>query len=162
MFTAAEARAAVIATKARGLVVEGEIPAYDNGVPNPQAQDWPELVLQTADLEIDKAVATSWAPFQGPTNLPAPALAAPLIRAGWYVMPYVYPAENPGDTVAGKLAYAKHYTHERAPDDLDPGEGWYDPEPVLGLYQGKEIDDPEFAGWEECAGVSIWDAGDNA
>ena len=165
-FTAAEARAAVIASGARGFVAEAEIPAqHPDGSPNAQAQDWPALVAALADLGVDCAVATSWAPFQvwsqGRT-LPAAELAAPLIKAGWYVMPYVYPAENPSDTVASQVDYARHFTHEARPDVLSPGENWYDPEPVLGCYQGKTLDSSEFAGWESCASISIWDAGDNA
>jgi hypothetical protein len=160
-FVASDARAAALTSGAQGFISEGEIPAYrGDGSPNPQAQDWPALVAALADLRIDCAVATSWSPFQGPTHAPAPELAAPLIKAGWKVMPYVYPAENAGASVAKAEFYATHYTHEQAPSVLGPGEGWYDPEPVLGCYGGKTLQSAEFTGWRDCASVSIWDAGE--
>lgn len=159
-FTAAQARAAVVATAPDGFVAEAEIPAYrGDGTPNPQAQDWPALVAALADLPVDRAVATSWGPFRR-GGLPAADLAAPLIKAGWHVLPYVYPAENPSDSVAEALFYATHFTHEARPDVLDDGEGWYAPEPVLGCYGGKTLDSPEFGGWRTCASASIWDAGE--
>lgn len=159
-FTAAEARGAVLATGASGFVAEGEIPAYAQGQPNPQAQDWQELADALADLPIQKAVATSYSPFQGPTHGPEAELAKPLIDDGWHLIPYVYPAENAGDNIASKAQYAQHFTHEARPDLLDPGEGWYNVEPVLGCYSGAHgsftVDD--FPLREECIGWSVWAA----
>lgn len=170
-FTAAHASAAVGAVLPDGFIAEGEIPAQrHDGSPNPQAQDWMALALALDPWagDIDLAVATSFTPFQkwaqnpdgSRSLLPAPEMAEPLITRGWKCMPYVYPAESPGDSVAGKLAYCKHFTHEAAPDVLAAGEGWYLPEPVLGTYGGKTLDSPEFAGKESCAGFSCWDAGE--
>lgn len=139
-FTAVEARAAVLHSGAKGFVAEGEIPAYAGGMPNPQAQDWHSLVNALADLPIDKAVATSYAPFQGASNGPMAELAKPLIDAGWHLLPYVYPAENPGDTIEGKAQYAEHYTHDARPDLFDAGVGWYHIEPLCGAYAGAHGD----------------------
>lgn len=165
-FTAQQARAAVLQTGARAFVAEGEIPAQlPGGTPNPQAQDWEALVEELEDIHIDKAVATSWSPFQkwsaeANNMVPAPEIAAPLIRDGWYCQPYVYPAEHAGITVGHALAYSKHYTHEAAPAVLAEGEGWYHPEPVLGVYGGFTIDSPAFNGKDSCVGYSLWDAGE--
>lgn len=159
-FSAAEARGAVLATGASGFVAEGEIPAYANGAPNPQAQDWQELADALADLPCQKAVATSYAPFQGPMNAPEAELAKPLIDAGWHLIPYVYPAETAGDSIPRKAFYADHYTHEARPDLFDPGEGWYHIEPVLGCYSGEHgsfaVDD--FPERDQCIGWSVWAA----
>lgn len=159
-FSAAEARGAVLATGASFFVAEGEIPAYAQGQPNPQAQDWPELVDALADLPIQKAVATSYAPFQGPTNAPMAELAKPLIDDGWHLLPYVYPAEEPGASIPGKAFYATHYTHEARPDLFDPGEGWYHIEPVLGAYSGPHgsYTVKSFPERDECVGWSVWAA----
>lgn len=135
-FSATEARAAVISSGAKGFIAEGEIPAYAQGSPNPQAQDWPALVDALKDLPIDKGVATSYAPFQGPDNAPMAELAKPLIDNGWHCLPYVYPAEEAGATPEGKQAYALHYTHEARPDLFVQGQGWYNIEPLLGCYAG--------------------------
>jgi hypothetical protein len=163
-FTAAQAQAAVATTLCDGFIAEAEIPAQmHGGGTNPQAQNWAELAVALEPFDCDKAVATSFAPFQkwiGGQLLPAPELAKPLIERGWTCMPYVYPAENPGDSVAGKLDYCRHFTHEAAPSILDPGEGWYEPEMVLGVYGGKTLDSPEFNGKRSLAGFSVWDAGE--
>lgn len=92
--------------------------------------------------------------------MPAPELAKELIVHGWYVQPYVYPAEHAGITVERQLAYAEHYTHEEAPGVLPEGTGWYAPEPVLGTYGGFTLNSPNFAGKDTCAGYSAWDAGE--
>jgi hypothetical protein len=118
-----------------------------NGAPNPQAQNWPALATALSGEGIDCAVATSWTPFQGPTGLPDPELARPLIEAGWYVLPYVYPAENPGASVGDARFYAQHY-----------GPEWAHAEPVLGVYGGVTLADPRFAGKDDCPGYSLWDA----
>lgn len=172
-FTAATARQACLDVEPDGFIAEGEIPAeFPDGRPNPQAQDWFALADALNDLPIDKAVATSWAPFQTfvlsptPENpqrriiVPHAPYASTLIKRGWYCLPYVYPAETPTHTVAGALQYARNFTHERAPTVLAEGEGWYDVEPVLGVYGGKTLESPEFAGWRATASVSIWDAGE--
>ena len=135
-FTGADLRAAVLDCGASGVIAEGEVPAYSQGQPNPQAPDWQEVADSVDDLDIHKAVATSWSPFQGPTGLPVAELAAPLIRAGWHVQPYCYAPEHPGITPEHGAMYAQHYTHEAAPTALDPGQGWYHTEPVFGCYRG--------------------------
>lgn len=159
-FSAADARAAVIASRCTGIVSEGEIPAYAQGQPNPQAQDWVELDQALSDLPIAKGVATSWSPFQGPDGKPAPAIAKPLIEAGWHCLPYVYPAESPGASIDRAAFYASHFTHEAAPGVLAPGQGWYAIEPVLGCYSGAygsfTLDD--FPGRHDCLGWSVWAA----
>lgn len=166
-FSAAEARQATVESGARGFIAEGEVPAeFTNGAPNPQAQNWPELAWELEGLDgVQKAVATSWAPFQrweqtalGPKLLPAPEKAKALIEARWHCMPYVYTAENPSDNIPEKVAYARHFTHERAPSVLGPGEGWYEIEPVLGTYGGFELED--FPERDECIAWSAWDAGE--
>jgi hypothetical protein len=172
-FTGQMARAVVQEFEPVAFIAEAEIPAENpDGTPYPPAQDWADLDFHLSDLPIDKSVATSFAPFQKwrPDHngimrlLPAPEKAKVLIENGWYCQPYVYPAESLGDTVAGKLAYATHFTHEAAPNVLEPGQGWYRPEPVLGTYCGAwgcfELNSPAFNGKETCAGYSIWDAGE--
>jgi len=132
------------------FVAEGEIPAYMNGQPNPQAQDWNALasVLEQFD-DLTCAVATSFGPFIGPDGKPDPDLAKPLIDAGWYCLPYVYPAEHAGITLEEMAFYATHY-----------GPKWAHAEPVLGVYGGFTVDSPAFDGKDECPGYSLWDAGE--
>lgn len=157
-FSAAEARRACLESGAQLFVAEGEIPAYSGGQPNPQAQNWPELVNELSDLPIPKAVGTSWSPFTDATGLPDATKAKALIEAGWHVLPYVYPAEQNGVTIWQQKQYARHYTHEAAPTVLAPGVGWYETEPVLGCYSGEfgafTIDD--FPGRKDFIGHSVW------
>lgn len=134
----------------------------DAPVANPQAQDWADLAFHLSDLGIDCAVGTSWAPFQkyerDPNSgswrvAPAPEFAKPLTDDGWYVMPYVYPAENKTDTVARATFYATHFP------------AWSGKaEPVCGTYCGPHgcftLDDPVFDGRDNCPGWSVWDAGE--
>ena len=171
-FTAAMARAAVTQCGAHLFVAEGEIPAQmidssGNVVSNPQAQDWADLAFHLSDLGIDRAVATSWAPFQKyvwstpggeqlPTLklVPAPEFAKPLTDDDWYVLPYVYPAETPTHSVAGAKQYAQHYPDWAGHE-----------EPVLGTYSGPfgdfgDLDSAPFTGRDTCAGWSVWDAGE--
>lgn len=167
-FTGPMARDIVATFSPKVFIAEGEIPAeHPDGSPNSQAQDWADLDFHLSGFDIDKAVATSFAPFQKWRNgqlLPAPEKAKVLIDNGWYCLPYVYPAESLGDSVAGKLAYCRHFTHEAAPTVLAPGKGWYRPEPVLGTYCGINgcftLASPQFAGKEVNGGYSIWDAGE--
>ena len=171
-FTAQMARAAIVQTGAQVFSAEGEIPAQmlveDAGspggmkpVPNPQAQDWVDLAFYTADLGIDLAVATSWAPFQkyvweeGRWLLrPAPEFAKPLTDDGWYVQPYVYPAETPTHSVAAAKAYAQNFPEWAGTE-----------EPVLGTYAGqfgdfRSLASAPFNGKDTCVGWSVWDAGE--
>lgn len=164
-FTAAQARSAVVQSGSRLFVAEGEIPAEmivnGNVAPNPQAQDWTDLAFHFHDLGIDKAVATSWAPFQkyvpdgnGFQLIPAPEIAKPLTDDDWYVLPYVYPAESFGQSVYSAKAYARHYPAWKGHE-----------EPVLGTYVGehgdfKDLTNPAFDGKDTCAGWSVWDAGE--
>ena len=134
----------------RLFVSEGEIPAYrGDGSPNPQAQDWPALAAALEPYPVECAVATSFGPFQDSAGLPSQELADPLIEAGWYCLPYVYPSEHFGVTVEQQIAYAAHY-----------GPEWSHAEPVLGVYGGYTIDSPEFDAKSECPGFSLWDAGE--
>lgn len=135
-FTAAEARQRVVESGADGFVAEGEIPGF-----RPEAQNWVELVFELADLDIDKGVATNWAPFVDQAGLPDASKAKALIEGGWHCMPYVYPAEHAGITPEQQAYYARHYTHEAAPSVLDPGVGWYAIEPVFGCYGGFKPED---------------------
>lgn len=154
-YTGASARQMVNNAGVRGVILEGEIPAQnltpDGPVTNPQAPDWNEVVASFYSYTGDKSMATSFTPFQswhmsgGDWRLiPDRSIAAPLIEAGWYLMPYVYPAENPG-SIPSALFYSSHYP------------GWDDPEPVLGCYGGYELTD--FPERNTVAGYSIWDAG---
>jgi len=169
-FSAIQARAAVVQTGAQLFIAEGEIPAQmlvdGNPVPNPQAQDWADLAFHLSDLGIDCAVGTSWSPFKkyvwstpGGEQLPelklvpAPEFAKPLTDDGWYVLPYVYPAETQTHTVAGAKAYAQHYPAWKGHE-----------EPVLGTYCGPhgcfDLTSTPFNGRDTCAGWSVWDAGE--
>lgn len=170
-FSASQARQAVQQSGAHLFIAEGEIPAQmlvpGDGpqgavvVPNPQAQNWSELAFFLGDLGIDRGVATSWAPFQKfvvENNQwalrPAPELAKPLTDDNWYVLPYVYPAETPGHSVASARAYAEHYPEWSGEE-----------EPVLGTYSGqfgdfRDLDSAPFTGRETRVGWSVWDAGE--
>lgn len=164
-FTAAMARSAVVQSGVDIFIAEGEIPAQLNQggtiVANPQAQDWADLAFHLADLGIDCAVGTSWAPFQkyvpeggGHILVPAPEFAKPLTDDGWYVLPYVYPAETPSHTVYAAKQYALHYPEWSGQE-----------EPVLGTYSGAHGDyhslaSAPFDGKDTCPGWSVWDAGE--
>lgn len=162
-FGPAECEAVVTVTDPDLIVLEGEVPAQilqaGGPVENPQAPDWEAIAVRLEPYDIDKAVGTSFAPFQTyvPDGnswllLPDVERAKPLIERGWYVLPYVYPAENEGSTVSGQLFYSSHY-----------GPEWSNGEPVLGCYSGPfgsfTIDSPEFNGYENQPGASVWDAG---
>jgi len=158
-FTGASARAMVDTAGVRGAILEAEIPAeiMVGGEPraNPQAPDWNEVADAFSDYPHDRAVATSFGPFthyvrepDGWALRPDPVKAKPLIDGGWYLMPYVYPAEHATATVESQMFYATHYP------------GWYAPEPVLGVYGGFTLSHPAFDGYQECAGYSLWDAGE--
>lgn len=132
------------------IVLEGEVPAYANGQPNPQAPSWDLIAQQLLPFDkVDKAVATNWSPFQNADGTPSRELAGPLMRHGWYCLPYVYPAEHPGITVDKQLSYAQHYAPQ-----------WAKAEPVLGVYGGFTVASPAFNRWRDCNGASLWDAGE--
>lgn len=151
-FDALQAELAVIQSAGDLLVLEAEIPAYANGAPNPQAVNWPAVVERLRPYALPKAVATSFGPFIGADGRPDQALADPLIEAGWYCLPYVYPAEHHGVTVEGQVFYASHY-----------GPEWSHAEPVLGCYSGPfgsyDLSSDAFDGYLEQPGASVWDAG---
>lgn len=162
-FDGAEVEQAVLASLPDLVVLEAEVPAQimtSNGpVENPQAPDWEDIATRLDRYDIAKAVASSFGAFQtyrlenGRWFLrPDPERAAPLIDAGWYLLPYVYPAEHQGATVAGQLFYASHY-----------GPEWTHAEPVLGCYSGLfgsfTIDSPAFEGYDDQPGASVWDLG---
>lgn len=149
-FTAQDAANDCATLSPQLFVAEGEIPAYrGDGSPNPQAQDWVALADALEPYPVECAVATSFTPFRGPDQRPSQELADPLIEAGWYCLPYVYPSEHLGVTVEQQVTYAAHY-----------GPEWAHAEPVLGVYGGYTIDSPEFAAKASCPGFSLWDAGE--
>jgi len=144
-FTAAEARQAVVESGAKGFIAEAEIPSENPpGVPNPQAQNWPELIFELSDLNIHKAVVTNFAPFVHWDGAPFPEKAAPLIDAGWHCMTECYLSEAP-------LA-----TPERTNFYAITNLGWSETQPVLGIYGGKTYSDyptrDNYRNW------SVWDA----
>jgi len=162
-FDGAEVEAAVIASDPDLVVLEAEVPAQilqsSGPIENPQAPNWEDIAERLTSYDIGKAVATSWGAFQsyrlenGSWFLrPDPERAAPLIERGWYVLPYVYPAEHPGMTVSAAKFYATHY-----------GPEWSHCECVLGCYSGPfgsfTIDSPAFEGYDDQPGASIWDLG---
>jgi hypothetical protein len=159
-FTAADAAYDVSTLHPQLFIAEGEIPAQilrdDGPHPNPQAQDWVALADALDHWPIDCAVATSFGPFQSYVQegdrwvvRPDPEIARPLIEAGWFCLPYVYPAEHHGITARRMLDYAAHY-----------GPEWAAAEPVCGVYGGYTIDDPAFAAKDGAPGYSLWDAGE--
>lgn len=144
-FSAAEARQAVVESQAAGFIAEAEIPPeIDTNTPNPQEQNWPELVFELNDLNIFKAVATNFAPFVYHDGKPWPQKAAPLINAGWHCLTECYLSESPSGTPDRRDFYAKVNL------------GWSETQPILGLYGGKTFDDyptrNNYRNW------SVWDA----
>lgn len=129
-FTAAEARQAVVESGASGFLAEAEIPPENSpGVPNPQEQNWPELIFELSDINIFKGIVTNFAPFVYAGGLPWPEKAAPLINDGWHCLTECYLSESPNSTPERTDFYAKVNL------------GWPETQPVLGLYGGKTFAD---------------------
>jgi hypothetical protein len=122
-FTASEARQAIVESQARGFVAEAEIPAESApGVPNPQAQNWPELIFELSDLPISKGVATNFAPFTHHDGSPFPEKARPLVEAGWKCLTECYDMNgDPANWIERRAFFASHL-------------GWHQTQPILGIY----------------------------
>jgi hypothetical protein len=95
-------------------------------------------------------VATNFAPFIDADGLPDRAKAKPLTQAGWRCLTEVYTPEQPGITPEKRHAYAQHYTYDAIKDLpadhrdhglFEPGEGWYETQPIIGLYRGFTMSD---------------------
>jgi hypothetical protein len=135
-FTAAEALQAVVDSQADGFSAEAEIPSeLGDGTPNPQAQNWPDLIQSLADLPIRKGVMTNFAPFvHGRTDVPPtdptyngkpwPEKAKPLIDAGWHCLTEAYDLDgDPAIWPARRAQFAAHL-------------GWNITQPGLGVGFG--------------------------
>lgn len=155
-FTAAEARKACQESQCDGFLGEAEIPAEillgEGPVNNPQAQNWPELILALQDLPIEKGVVTNFGPFvkwvleNGVwVSRPAPEKSRPLIDAGWHCLTECYTAESPNSTPDRTNFYATVNL------------GWPKTQPVLGIYGGKTLND--FPTRDNYQNWSVWDAG---
>lgn len=144
-FTPAQVRQVCIDSGAAGIILEAEIPAEEgNGSPKPESVDWAQVVFQTRDLDIYKAVATNFAPFVHHDGTPYPEKAAPLVATGWACLTECYLGESPNSTPENTDFFARHL-------------GWTETQPVIGIYGGKTWDDyptrNNYRNW------SVWDAG---
>jgi hypothetical protein len=140
-FDAAYVRQATLASKAQGLILEGEIPGFV-----PEAVDWAACVAAVADLPIPKAVVTNFAPFVDVQGYPAPEKSKPLVDAGWACLTESYLGEAPNATPENLDFYARSHL------------GWTETQPVIGIYGGKTFADyptrDNYRNW------SVWDAGE--
>ena len=106
-FTPAEVRKALVESGAAGFLGEGEIPPeLSGGVPNPQEQNWPDLIHEIEDLQVYKGVVTNFAPFVHNNGQPFPEKAKPLIDAGWSCVTECFISEAPNATPANGEDYA--------------------------------------------------------
>jgi len=106
-FTPAEVRKALVESEAAGFLGEGEIPPeLTGGVPNPQEQNWPDLIHEISDLPVFKGVVTNFAPFVHNDGRPFPEKAKPLIDAGWACVTECFISEAPNATPANGEDYA--------------------------------------------------------
>lgn len=123
-FTPAEARKALVESGAAGFLGEAEVPPeLAGGVPNPQEQNWPELIHELADLEIPKGVVTNFAPFVHNNGTPYPEKAKPLVDAGWHCITECFITESPNATPARGDFYAK--MNLGWPETQPMVEGWH-------------------------------------
>lgn len=144
-FTGPEVRQAAIQSGCDGIALEGEIPAeIAPGVPNPQAVNWQEVIQQTADLPIHKAVVTNMAPFTHYDGSPYPELSAPLVENDWACLTECYDLDgDPKLWIERRDFFAKHL-------------GWTSTQPVIGLYGGRTWAD--FPTYDDYANGSVWAA----
>ena len=142
-FTPAEVRKALVESEATGFLGEAEIPPeLTGGVPNPQEQNWPDLIHEIADLSIYKGVVTNFAPFVHNDGRPFPEKAKPLIDAGWACVTECFISESPNSTPARTDFYAKTNL------------GWAETQPMV------ELDIlPQYGDLSMYRNVSHWSAG---
>lgn len=158
-FTAHQARQAVIESGAAGFIAEGEIPGH-----RPEAQNWSELVHALQDLTIPNtrerlpcAVVTNFAPFVHRDGSPWPEKAKPLVEAGWACLTECYDLDgDPKMWIPARHEFAQHFTHTRNPDVFSQGKGWYETQPVIGLYDGRTWSD--FPQFDRFRNGSVWSA----
>lgn len=144
-FSAAEALQACVDSQAAGFLAEGEIPAESApGVPNAQAQNWPELITLLHDLPIFKGVVTNFAPFTHHDGSPFPEKSAPLIANGWSCHSECY--DLSGDPTLW-IERRKFFAGQL---------GWAETQPAVGLFAGRTwADFPTFGKYRN---GSVWAA----
>lgn len=142
-FTPAEARKAIVESGAAGFLGEAEVPPeLGGGVPNPQEQNWPDLIHELADLQIPKGVVTNFAPFVHNNGTPYPEKAKPLIDANWSCVTECFISESPNATPANTNDYATRVL------------GWAETQPMV------ELDIlPQYGDLSKYRNVSHWSAG---
>ena len=145
-FTAAQALQACVESQCQGFLAEGEIPAENApGTPNPQAQNWPELIFALKDLPIAKGVVTNFAPFLHHNGAPNRDISQPLVDAGWSCHTECYDRfGDPTTWIDGSDWFAK--THL----------GWKRTQPAVGLFAGRTWND--FPQFDQYANGSVWAA----
>jgi len=143
-FTPAEARKAIVESGAAGFLGEGEIPPeLTGGIPNPQEQNWPDLILELQDLKIFKGVVTNFAPFVHNDGRPYPEKASPLIASGWSCVTECFISESPNATPARTNDFATRVL------------GWSETQPMV------EYDIlSQYGDLSMYRNVSHWSAGD--
>jgi hypothetical protein len=142
-FTPAEARKAVVESGAAGFLGEAEVPPeLTGGIPNPQEQNWPDLIYELADLLIPKGVVTNFAPFIHNDGRPFPEKAKPLIDAGWACITENFITETPNAIPAHTDFYAK--------SNLE----WPETQPMVELARLADYGD-----LSAFRNVSMWSAG---
>ena len=143
-FTPAEARKAIVESGAAGFLGEAEVPPeLSGGVPNPQEQNWPELIHELENLPIHKGVVTNMAPFVHNDGRPFPEKAKPLIDAGWACVTECFISESPNSTPANTNFYATRNL------------GWAETQPMVEYKRLADYGD--LSGYRN---VSHWSAGD--
>lgn len=147
-FTAAEARQAAIESDCEGLILEGEIPPEQfNPVTGeveakPEAVNWAEVVFETSDLAIPKAVVSNGAPFVHADGTPWPQKAKPLVDADWAYITECFITESPNSTP------------ERTNYFVTRNLGWPETQPMVEGWHLADYGD--LSGFRN---VSHWDAG---
>jgi hypothetical protein len=142
-FSAAQVRQAVVESGCEGVLLEGEIPAESAvGVPNPQAVNWPEMILYLSDLDVYKGVVTNFAPFTHHDGSPYPEKAAPLIADGWSCHTECYDMDgDPAHWIERRAFFAEQV-------------GWALTQPAIGVYGGRTMDD--FPTFYDYRNGSVW------